>query len=206
MDLNVKLQWLKYDYEKVQGCFCKISRFLRFSGFMKLFSLRKIRTICPQHRGPGPQALAHGSTNFIKRRPLATGSKPIKSVSRLLISVIHHRSDRWLLPGAAHRGRARWLTGVWVFSSYDGQFLMRFAPTGSQRQGKHVYANLNRRRAATKSGNSEAARPVVVNGEGGLRWSFGSKDVRQGFLDLPSSLSTDQLLWSAVENSNLVAT
>jgi hypothetical protein len=46
---------------------------------------------------------------------------------------------------------------------------MRFAPTGSQRQGKHVYANLNRRRAATEPANSEAARLVLVDGEGGLQ-------------------------------------
>jgi hypothetical protein len=90
MDLNVKLRGLKYNYEKVQGCFCKILRFQPFLGFMELFSLRKIRRICPQHRGLGPPTLAHGSTDFIKRRPLATGSttqiKPIESVSRLLIS------------------------------------------------------------------------------------------------------------------------
>jgi hypothetical protein len=46
---------------------------------------------------------------------------------------------------------------------------MRFAPTGSQRQGKRVYANLNRRRAAAKPGNGEVARPVLVDGEGDLR-------------------------------------
>jgi hypothetical protein len=54
---------------------------------MELFSLRKIRRICPQHRGLGPPAPAHGSTDFIKHWPLATGStariKPIKSVSLL---------------------------------------------------------------------------------------------------------------------------
>jgi hypothetical protein len=47
--------------------------------------------------------------------------------------------------------------------------LMRFAPTGSQRQEERVYANINRRRAATKPGNGEAARLVLVDGEGGLR-------------------------------------
>jgi hypothetical protein len=41
MDLNVKLQGLKCNYEKVQGCFCKILRFQRFSGFMELFPLKK---------------------------------------------------------------------------------------------------------------------------------------------------------------------
>jgi hypothetical protein len=108
MDLNVKLQGLKYNYEKVHGCFCKILRFQRFLGFMELFSLRKIRRIYQQHHGPGPPAPAHGSTEFIKRRSLVTGStsqiKPIEPVSRLLISVVHRRSDGrggWLWPGAA---------------------------------------------------------------------------------------------------------
>jgi hypothetical protein len=63
---------------------------------MELFSL-KIRRICPWHRGPGPPAPAHGSTDFIKRRSLATRSttqiKPIEPVPRLLISVVHRRSD-----------------------------------------------------------------------------------------------------------------
>jgi hypothetical protein len=46
---------------------------------------------------------------------------------------------------------------------------MRFAPTGSQRRGELDYANLIRRRAATESSNGEAARPVLGEGEGGLR-------------------------------------
>jgi hypothetical protein len=149
-------------------------RFQRFSGFMELFFLRKISRICPQHRGPDPPAPAHGSTDFIKRRSLATGSmaqiKPIESVSRHLISDVHHLFDGWdgwLRPGAAP-ARAWRLIGVQVFSSYSGRFLMRFAPTGPQRWGECVYANLNQRRAATEPGNSEAARPVLIDGEGGL--------------------------------------
>jgi hypothetical protein len=67
------------------------------------------------------------------------------------------------------RGRARQLTGVRVFSSYGGRFSMRFSPMGSQRRGERVYANLNRRRAAMEPGNSEAARPVLGDGEGRLR-------------------------------------
>jgi hypothetical protein len=46
---------------------------------------------------------------------------------------------------------------------------MRFAPTGSQRRGERVYANLNRRRAVTKPSNSEAAQPVHIDDGGGLR-------------------------------------
>jgi hypothetical protein len=93
--------------------FLQNSEVLAISGFMKLFSLRKIRRICPRLRGPGPPALAHGSTNFIKCRLLASGSmaqiEPSESVSRLLISVVHHRSDGrgdWLQLGAA-RAHAR---------------------------------------------------------------------------------------------------
>jgi hypothetical protein len=65
--------------------------------------------------------------------------------------------------------RMRWLAGVRVFSSYDGQFSMRFAPTGSQRRWERVYANLNRWRATMKPGNGEAARLVLVNDEGDIR-------------------------------------
>jgi hypothetical protein len=108
MVLNVKLQGLKYNYKKVQGCFCKILWFRRFSGFMELFSLRKIHRICPRYRGPGPPALAHGSMDFIKHQLLVTGStaqiKPIEQVSQLLISTVHHWSDGWggwLRPRAA---------------------------------------------------------------------------------------------------------
>jgi hypothetical protein len=148
---------------------------------------------------------------------LCTGSTGVVSqVYRLLISVVHRRSDgwgRWLRPGVAparaHGACHGWawrLAGVRVFSSYGGRFLMRFAPTGSQWWGKRVYTNLNRWRAATKPDNGEAFWPMVVNGEGSLRWTFGSRDVRQGFLELPSSFSTNQLLRSAEENSNLVAT
>jgi hypothetical protein len=119
------------------------------------------------------------------------------------------RGWRRLVLAAACHGQVRWLTGVCVFSSYDGQFLMRFAPTESQRRGERVYANLNRRRVAMKPGNGEAARPVLVDSEGGLRWSFSSKDVCQSFLELPYSFSTDQLLrsvgsWLATENSHYI--
>jgi hypothetical protein len=101
------------------------------------------------------------------------------------------RGRRRLTLVAACRSRAWRLTGVRVFSSYGCRFLMRFAPMGSQWRGERVYANLNQWRVATKPGNGEAARPVLLDGEGGLRWSFGNKDVRQGFLELPSSFSTN---------------
>jgi hypothetical protein len=151
----------------------------KFRGvFAKFFSLRKIRRICPRHRGLGPPAPAHGSTNFIKRRLLASGSMaqidPSEPLSWLLISVIHHRSDGrggWLRPGPAQdcaHGRVRRLAEVRVFLSYGGWFSMRFAPTGSQRRGERVYANLSQWRAATEPHNVEAAQSVLGDGEGGL--------------------------------------
>jgi hypothetical protein len=116
-----------------------------------------------------------------------------ESVSQLLISAVHHQSNGWrgwLRPGqrglmltVARHGRARRLVGVWVLSSYGGRFLMRFAPTGSQRWGELDYANFNWRRAATEPGNGEAARPVLGDAEGGLRWSFNSKDVTEASLN-----------------------
>jgi hypothetical protein len=79
------------------------------------------------------------------------------------------RGRRWLPLAAARHSQARRLAGVRVFSSFGGRFSIRFAPTGSQRRGERVCANLTRRRAATKLGNGEAARPVLVDGERGIR-------------------------------------
>jgi hypothetical protein len=120
--------------------------------------------------------------DFIKCRSLVTGSmaqiKPLKLVSRLQISAFianpiaeaagSGRGRHWLALAAALRGRAQWVTGVRVFLSHGGQFSMRFATTGSQQREECVYANLNRRRAAMKPGNVEAAWPVLVDGEGSL--------------------------------------
>jgi hypothetical protein len=79
------------------------------------------------------------------------------------------RGRRRLMLAAARHGRVWRLVRVRVFSSYGGWFSMSFAPTGSQRRGEHVYANLNRQRVATKLGNGEASLSVLVDGEGGLR-------------------------------------
>jgi hypothetical protein len=128
---------------------------------VELFSLRKIRRICPQHRGPGPPAPAHGSTNFIKRRSLASGSRLRLNQANWYLSFQSWtfianptaeaagsgRGWRRLVLTEARHGRARWLAWVRVFSSYGGRFSMRFAPTGSQRRGERVYANLNRQRS-----------------------------------------------------------
>jgi hypothetical protein len=37
MDLNIKILGLKYNFEKVQGCFYKITAAWEFLEFMKLF-------------------------------------------------------------------------------------------------------------------------------------------------------------------------
>jgi hypothetical protein len=54
------------------------------------------------------------------------------------------RGRRLLTLAVVRRGRARRLARIRVFLSYGGRFLMRFAPTESQRRGERVYANLNR--------------------------------------------------------------
>jgi hypothetical protein len=142
---------------------------------MELFSLRKIRRICPQHHGPDPPSPAHGRMDFIKHRPLVFGSTTrIESSESISLLGCLDPIRRWVAIGSSQpmqespnadltvevvgsgqgrrrltlamvrRGRARRLTGVRVFSSYGGQFSMRFAHTGSQQRGEHVYANLNR--------------------------------------------------------------
>jgi hypothetical protein len=63
------------------------------------------------------------------------------------------RGWRRLAVAAARHGRAWLLARVWVFSSYGGRFSIRFAPMRSQWWEEHVYANLNRRRVATKADN-----------------------------------------------------
>jgi hypothetical protein len=122
--------------------------------------------------------VAIGSSQPMQESP---GADPMAEVAS------SGRGRRRLMLAVVCYGQARRLVGVRVFSSYGGRFSMRFAPTESQRWGERIYANLNRRRATTKLGNGEASRPVLVDGEGGLQWSFGSKDMRQGFHELPSS-------------------
>jgi hypothetical protein len=79
------------------------------------------------------------------------------------------RGRRRLVLTVARRGHARRLPGVRVFLSYGGRFLIRFAPTRSQRRGECVYANLKWRRAVMKPSNGEVAWLVLVDGGGGLR-------------------------------------
>jgi hypothetical protein len=60
-DLNVTLQRLKYNLEKVPGCFCKNPGLQRFSEFTELFFYRKSHGICPRDCGPDPRRSAHES-------------------------------------------------------------------------------------------------------------------------------------------------
>jgi hypothetical protein len=85
------------------------------------------------------------STDHIKQGSLILSStaqiKSSEGVYQLLISAVRARLDGGAVgsdrgrPGlvltAVRRGRAWRLIGVQVFSSHGGQFLMRFAPTGS---------------------------------------------------------------------------
>jgi hypothetical protein len=129
MNLNVKLQGQKYNYEKFQGCFCKILRFQRFSGFMELFSIRKIRRICPQHHGPGPPALAHESTDFIKKPVVGfriDGSDWIKQIG-ILASNLGRSSPIWWLRRLAPAGggtgsRSWWRVAAERSGSLDFEF------------------------------------------------------------------------------------
>jgi hypothetical protein len=83
MELNIKLQGLKYNYEKVQGCFGKILRFQGFSGFMELFSLRKV------------VEYVHSIVDRVHRCRL-TGLRTSLNVGRWLL-------DRWLRLNQSNR-------------------------------------------------------------------------------------------------------
>jgi hypothetical protein len=60
--------------KKFSDVFAKFWGSNDFRDLWNYFSLRKICRICPHHRGPSPPAPAHRSMDFIKGRPLATGS------------------------------------------------------------------------------------------------------------------------------------
>jgi hypothetical protein len=63
MDLYVNFQGLKHNFEKVWGCFCKITRADEFLELMNYFSFENWwnrSTVCR----PGPRRPVHG--NFIK--------------------------------------------------------------------------------------------------------------------------------------------
>jgi hypothetical protein len=66
MDINVKLYGLKYNYKRVQWCFCKIVMAWNLSGLKELISYWKFRGICPRFHGPGPCGRLTGPLDFIK--------------------------------------------------------------------------------------------------------------------------------------------
>jgi hypothetical protein len=74
MDLNVKLHRLKYILEKVQGVKCKNSTAWGFLDLKELFSYCKLHGLGPWNQWTGCTAPAHGSTTFIKYKPLASRS------------------------------------------------------------------------------------------------------------------------------------
>jgi hypothetical protein len=77
------------------------------------------------------------------------------------VTLAHARGGA-LQPSAAARRSSSFLKLQWL--DFD-----EVCCYGITTMRERVYANLNRRRATTKPGNSEAARPVLVDGEGGLR-------------------------------------
>jgi hypothetical protein len=49
MDLNVKLQGSRYNFKKVQGCFCKITCAGDFCNYSNYFSKEKSHEIGPRY-------------------------------------------------------------------------------------------------------------------------------------------------------------
>jgi hypothetical protein len=163
-------------------------------------------------------ASAHGSTGFIKSRSLATGStaqiKPSELLFLDLISTADLRADGYngfvldsSAPTKLGAGRCHgwWRWGA-PSSPYATSFSKPKAPTRSGRWKVSVLTTYHGEDGPRTVGDKEAARLVLGDGEGGLQWSFGSQDVRRGFLELPSSFSTDHCSERRRKNSNLVAT
>jgi hypothetical protein len=69
---------------------------------MELFSIRKIRRICPQYRGRGPLSLAHESMDFIKCRSLVSGSTArIESSESVSLLGCLDPIERWVAIGSS---------------------------------------------------------------------------------------------------------
>jgi hypothetical protein len=69
MELNVKLQGLKHNFEKVRGCLCKISKRQLFSRFIELFFYWKSHRIGLRNSELESMDPAHGPTVSIKHKP-----------------------------------------------------------------------------------------------------------------------------------------
>jgi hypothetical protein len=135
---------------------------------MELLSLRKIRRIWPQHRGPGPPAPAHGSTDFIKRRSLASGSmariESCEPVPQLLISVVHRRNDGW--GGGSTEFEFSWATVVgfrWGLLLRDhigkGNVFMLTLIGGEQQRSLATVRRLGRCLSTVRTASGEASAP-----------------------------------------------
>jgi hypothetical protein len=158
----------------------------RFSGFTDLFSLRESHRICPRDCGPGPPALAHWSTGFIKCRPLATRStaqiKPSEPLFLDLIStadLLADGYDGFVLvssgPVKSGVGRCHSLRRWGAPSSpYAALFSKPKAPTWSRRWEVSVLTTYRGGDGPRTAGDGEVAQLVLGDGEGGLWWSFGS--------------------------------
>jgi hypothetical protein len=72
-------------------------------------------------------------------------------------------------------------------------------PTQSRQQGDSDLLTYAAENDPWVAGDDGTVRLTSGDGEGTLRWSSGSQDVRRSFLELPSSFSTDQLLRTAAK-------
>jgi hypothetical protein len=91
-------------------------------------------------------------------------------------------------------------------SPYGTLFLGVILPMQSRRHKGSVLLTYGGGNGPLQVVNGEAARSTVGDNEDGLRRCSGFKGMRRSFLVLPSSFLSGQLLQTAVENSNLVAT
>jgi hypothetical protein len=91
-------------------------------------------------------------------------------------------------------------------SPYGTLFLGVILLTQSRRHKGSVLLTCDGGNGPQEVVDGEAAQSVVGDGEDGLRQCFSFKGVHRSFLVLPSSFLSGQLLQTAVENSNLVAT
>jgi hypothetical protein len=73
MDLNIKLQGLKYNLEKVWGGGCKKTKPDDFLEVSDLFFYWKIYGVGLQPHEPSPWSPAHGEPIFIKTQPSVAG-------------------------------------------------------------------------------------------------------------------------------------
>jgi hypothetical protein len=128
---------------------------------MKLFFLRKIHRICPRHHEPCPSAPAHGSTDFIKRWSLASGSTAqIESSEPVSLLGCLDPIWRWVAIGSSQRCKSH---------PASIRRLRRLAPVGGGAGSRS-----RRRIAAERDGSPEFefSRATVI----GFRWGLLLRD------------------------------